>query len=161
MSSNTTYIDLVSISPTFYKQLLCQFPFAKKVQTWALSTKKLLERILYKKAARKMLVKLMPVGTEICVIPGMLSFPRFNLESIFKSKTFAFKAITLLQNIIMNIFFFNCGIRVLFQLFIVSLGQWFSIVPWDSEEVLKLALSIFYILMSCRPFSLIRSDAKY
>ena len=52
--------NLWSISPTFYEQLLCQFPYAKKVQTLNVSTEKLLKRLLYEKDARKMLVKLTP-----------------------------------------------------------------------------------------------------
>ena len=35
-----------------------QFPFAKKIQTYAISREKLLKMLLYEKAARKMLVKL-------------------------------------------------------------------------------------------------------
>jgi hypothetical protein len=47
----------VSISPTFYEQLLCQNPFAKKLQTQIVSTQKLRKKLLYKKAARKILVE--------------------------------------------------------------------------------------------------------
>jgi len=50
----------VSISPTFYEQLLRQNPFAKKLQTQILSSKKLSKKLLYEKAARKMLMKLTP-----------------------------------------------------------------------------------------------------
>jgi hypothetical protein len=46
----------VSISPTFYEQLLCHNPFAKKLQTKIVSTKKLRKKLLYEKAARKILV---------------------------------------------------------------------------------------------------------
>ena len=61
--------DLWSISPTFYKQLLRQYSCAKKIQTLAVSTKKLLKRLLYEKAARKMLVKLTSeeIKTSICM----------------------------------------------------------------------------------------------
>jgi hypothetical protein len=52
----------VSISPTFYKQLLRQNPFAKKLQTQIVSTQKLHKKLLYKKAARKILVKWTPEG---------------------------------------------------------------------------------------------------
>ena len=49
------------ISPTIYKQLLRQFPCAEKIQTYSVSTKKLLKRLLHKKAACKMLMKLTPI----------------------------------------------------------------------------------------------------
>jgi hypothetical protein len=50
----------VSISPTFYEQLLRQNPFAKKLQTQIVSTEKLFKKLSYEKAAHKMLVKLTP-----------------------------------------------------------------------------------------------------
>ena len=50
----------VSISPAFYEQLLRQNPFTKKLQTQIVSTEKLRKKLLYKKAARKILGKLMP-----------------------------------------------------------------------------------------------------
>ena len=53
-------VVLGSISPTFYEQLLRQNPCAKKVQTYNVSTKKLLKTLSYEKAARKMLMKLTP-----------------------------------------------------------------------------------------------------
>ena len=46
------------MSPTFYQRLLRQFPRAKKVKTYKVSTEKLLERLLYEKVACKMLLKL-------------------------------------------------------------------------------------------------------
>ena len=49
---------LQSISPTFFEQLLCCFPFAKKLQTHIVSTEKLPTTLLYKKVDHKMLVKL-------------------------------------------------------------------------------------------------------
>jgi hypothetical protein len=48
----------VSISPTFYEQLLRQNPFAKKLQTQIVSTEKLRKKLLHEKAARKILVQL-------------------------------------------------------------------------------------------------------
>jgi hypothetical protein len=45
-------VDLVSISPTFYEQLLSQNPFAKKLQTQIVSASKLRKKLLYEKAAR-------------------------------------------------------------------------------------------------------------
>jgi hypothetical protein len=51
---------LVSISPTFYEQLLHQNPFAKKLQTQIVSTSKLRKKLSHEKAARKILVKLAP-----------------------------------------------------------------------------------------------------
>jgi hypothetical protein len=50
----------VSISPTFYEQLLRHNPFTKKLQTQIVSTSKLHKKLLYEKAARKILVKLTP-----------------------------------------------------------------------------------------------------
>jgi hypothetical protein len=51
----------VSISPTFYEQLLRQNPFPKKLQTEIESTKKLRKKLSYEKAANKILAKLTPV----------------------------------------------------------------------------------------------------
>jgi hypothetical protein len=51
---------LVSISPTFYHQLLCQNPFAKKLRAQIVSTYKLCKKLLHEKAAHKILVKLTP-----------------------------------------------------------------------------------------------------
>jgi hypothetical protein len=48
----------VSISPTFYEQLLCQNPFAKKLPTQMVSTLKVCKELWYEKAACKILVKL-------------------------------------------------------------------------------------------------------
>jgi hypothetical protein len=45
----------VSISPTFYEQLLHQNPFAKKLHTQIVSTLKLLKKLLYEKAARQII----------------------------------------------------------------------------------------------------------
>jgi hypothetical protein len=45
-------IDLLSISPTFYEQLLRQNPFAKKLQTQIVSTLNLRRKLSYEKAAR-------------------------------------------------------------------------------------------------------------
>jgi hypothetical protein len=50
----------VSISPTFYEQLLCQNPFAKKLQTQIVCAQKLRKKLSYEKASRKVLVKLTP-----------------------------------------------------------------------------------------------------
>ncbi len=52
--------DLVSISPTFYEQLLCQNPFAKKLQTQIVSTSNRHKKLSYDKAAHKIFVKLAP-----------------------------------------------------------------------------------------------------
>jgi hypothetical protein len=48
----------LSISPTFYEQLLRQNPFAKKLQTQIVSTEKVCKEFWYEKAACKILVKL-------------------------------------------------------------------------------------------------------
>jgi hypothetical protein len=52
---------LVSISPTFYEQLLRQNPFAKKLQTQLVSTNKVCKELWYEKAAGKILVKLIVI----------------------------------------------------------------------------------------------------
>jgi hypothetical protein len=49
-----------SISPTFYECICADILVPKKVQTLNVSTKKLRAKLLYKKAAHKMLVKLTP-----------------------------------------------------------------------------------------------------
>jgi hypothetical protein len=55
------FCHLVSISPTFYEWLLQhQNPLTKKLQTQIVSTQKLRKKLLYEKAARKILVKLTP-----------------------------------------------------------------------------------------------------
>jgi len=56
----------VSISTTFYEQLLCQNPFTKKLQTQIESTEKLCKKLSYEKAAGKILVKL----TQGIAVPG-------------------------------------------------------------------------------------------
>jgi hypothetical protein len=48
----------VSISPTFYEQLLRQNPFAKKLETQIVSTYRLRKELWYEKTARKILVNL-------------------------------------------------------------------------------------------------------
>ncbi len=48
----------VSISPTFYEQLLHQNPFTKKLQTQIVSTQKVRKELWYEKAVCKILVKL-------------------------------------------------------------------------------------------------------
>jgi len=47
----------VSISPTFYEQLLRKNPFAKKLVTQIVSTLRLYKELWYEKAAHKILVK--------------------------------------------------------------------------------------------------------
>ena len=63
-ASTKCYGILVSISPTFYEQLLRQNPFTKKLQIQIVSTQKLRKILSYEKAARKILVKL-PPGRQI------------------------------------------------------------------------------------------------
>ena len=50
----------VSISPTFFGQLLRWFPFAKKLQKQTVSTEKFRKTLKFKNDARKMLMKLTP-----------------------------------------------------------------------------------------------------
>jgi hypothetical protein len=51
---------LLSISSTFYEQLLLQYFGAKKCQSQTVTREKLPKILLYKKGARKMLMKLTP-----------------------------------------------------------------------------------------------------
>ncbi len=51
---------LWSISPTFYRQLLCRYSFPKKLQSQTISRKNLHKTLSYQKATSKMLVKLKP-----------------------------------------------------------------------------------------------------
>ena len=53
--------DLQTISPTFYDQLFCQFPFVKNLQTQTVCTEKLNKTLYYEKGARKMCVRLRPL----------------------------------------------------------------------------------------------------
>jgi hypothetical protein len=48
------------MSPTFYERICANILAPKKVQTLNVSTKNLRAKLLYEKAARKMLVKLTP-----------------------------------------------------------------------------------------------------
>ena len=48
---------LGSISPTFYVCIFCRYPFVKKSQSRSVIREKLWNLLLYKKCARKMLVK--------------------------------------------------------------------------------------------------------
>jgi len=48
----------LSISPTFYEQLLCQYSLAKNLQSQTVSREMLQKTLLYKKAGHKMLVTL-------------------------------------------------------------------------------------------------------
>jgi len=50
----------VSISSTFYEQLLRQYSCAKKLQSQTVTREKLHKILSFKEAARKMLVKLTP-----------------------------------------------------------------------------------------------------
>jgi hypothetical protein len=63
------FFILVSISPKFYEQLLRQNLFAKKLQTQIVSTEKLCIKLLYEKAARKILAKLTPSLTFVDPLP--------------------------------------------------------------------------------------------
>jgi hypothetical protein len=56
----------VSISPTFYEQLLRQNPFARKLQTQIVNTQKLSKKLSYEKAACKILMKLTQGRSGLC-----------------------------------------------------------------------------------------------
>ena len=62
---------MMSISPTLYKLLLHQFPFAKKLQTQTVSKEKLHKTLSYKKAACKMLLKLTLVKRVVYTRPPL------------------------------------------------------------------------------------------
>jgi hypothetical protein len=64
----------VSISSTLYKRLLRQYFCAKKVQALNLSTKKSRPKLLYEKAASKMLVKLTPSVNFINVLRAAFAY---------------------------------------------------------------------------------------
>ncbi len=57
--------NLKSISPTFYKRICANILAPIKSWTFTASTKKLRAKLLYKKPARKMLVKLTPTDTKL------------------------------------------------------------------------------------------------
>jgi hypothetical protein len=63
----------VSISPTFYEQLLHQNPFAKKLQTQIVSTYKLRKILSYEKAAHKILVKF-TLGWKSLAVTNTLAY---------------------------------------------------------------------------------------
>jgi hypothetical protein len=63
----------VSISPTFYEQLLCQNPFAQKITNPNCKHIKAAQKPLYKKA-HKILVKLTPGGRMVPVYVLQLLF---------------------------------------------------------------------------------------
>ena len=58
---HSRYRSQLSISTTFYKQLVCRLPFAEKLQTLTVSTEKLHKTLSYENAAHKMLLKSNPV----------------------------------------------------------------------------------------------------
>jgi hypothetical protein len=59
----------VSISPTFYEQLLCKNPFAKKITNPNCKYIKAAQKKLsYEKAAHKILVKLTPGGPSLLLL---------------------------------------------------------------------------------------------
>jgi hypothetical protein len=53
-------VGLVSISLTFYEQLLCQCSWAKKLQSQTVTREKLCIIRMYEKVVHKMLIKLTP-----------------------------------------------------------------------------------------------------
>jgi len=65
VSPNIWNVYQGSISPTFYARIFCQYPFAKKSQSRSVIREKLQNLLLYKKRARKMLVKLTTVLHKI------------------------------------------------------------------------------------------------
>ncbi len=76
----------MSISPTFYEQLLRLNPFAKKLQTQIVSTEKLRKKLTYAKAARKILVKLTP-GENVLKTFFFVTYQWDNQARMFVSDT--------------------------------------------------------------------------
>jgi len=54
----------LTISSTFYEQLLRRYSFAKKLQSQTVTREKLCESLSYEKVLRKMLVNLTPERTK-------------------------------------------------------------------------------------------------
>jgi hypothetical protein len=77
----------VSISPTFYEQLLHQNPCAKKLQTQIVSTPKLRKKLMYEKAACKILVKLIPGAPAVADKPVVSILRPMSLNFILSSLT--------------------------------------------------------------------------
>jgi hypothetical protein len=61
-ASKNSCSQLWPISPTFYERICANSIAPKKVQTLNIRTKNLHAKLSYKKATRKMLVKLTPLG---------------------------------------------------------------------------------------------------
>ncbi len=88
ISSLVCLINLVSILPTFYEQLLHQNPFAKKLQTQIVRPWKVHKELLYGKAACKILVKFDRHTIVLCTAFKCLQFGFV----IFWQKDFGAKA---------------------------------------------------------------------
>ena len=74
----------MSISPTFYDHLFSPFHFAKKLQTQTVRTEKLHKSLSYKKAARKMLVKLPPKES---ISPNFVSQTKTHRHKVLGKKS--------------------------------------------------------------------------
>jgi hypothetical protein len=61
------------MSPTIYEQLMRQNPFVKNLQTQIVRTLKQRKKLLYEKAAHKILVQLTP-GQHNCFIIATLGY---------------------------------------------------------------------------------------
>jgi len=72
----------VSISSTFYAQLLQQYFCAKKLQSQNVTKEKLREALSYEKFAHKMFVKLTPGG----ILPNVISLLRQNFSNFLALK---------------------------------------------------------------------------
>jgi hypothetical protein len=77
LATATDSTVLGQISLTFYEQLLCPNPFAKNLQTQIVSTLKLRKKLLYEKAARKILVTLTPELTAYLPWPPWVTRHRW------------------------------------------------------------------------------------
>ena len=75
----------MSISSTFYSQLFCQFPFAKKLQTQTINTEKFQKTLLCEKTALKMLVKLTP-SLSLNKLIGLVLFVEVRLCQVGSSQ---------------------------------------------------------------------------
>jgi hypothetical protein len=64
---------VVSSSSTFYKQLLCWYSCAKKLQSQNVTKEKLLKTFVYEKGPSKMMTKLIPIVNLINILQAAIA----------------------------------------------------------------------------------------
>ena len=133
----------MSISPTFYEQLLCKKPFAKKWKTQIVSTEKLRKKLSYEKAARKILVKSTPGCFSTLFVVFFLCFIIKNFVNFLKYLTFYTK--------FQNLFFYFFNIKnLIFTILLVwnyLVIYYINLMNFDVSWFFKLyifAFSYFY-----------------